>query len=99
MTALFVSAHNNPRMRDVYSEYYSQWVGVAPDAAAGATKAPETSRTGRRRRMGSRRYRDRCQTASSSARSASDQEVGAVAPEDEPRAYRVDRMKGEVSVA
>jgi hypothetical protein len=28
MTALFVSAHNNPRMRDVYDEYYSQWVAA-----------------------------------------------------------------------
>ena len=31
MTALFVSAHNNPRMRDVYSEYYGQWVGAGGD--------------------------------------------------------------------
>jgi hypothetical protein len=31
MTALFVSAHNNPRMRDVYAEYYGQWVGLGGD--------------------------------------------------------------------
>jgi hypothetical protein len=31
MTALFVSAHSNPRMRDVYGEYYGQWVGVGGD--------------------------------------------------------------------
>ncbi len=31
MTAVFVAAHNNPRMRDVYSEYYGQWVGVGGD--------------------------------------------------------------------
>ena len=31
MTALFASAHNNPRMRDVYGEYYSQWVAAGGD--------------------------------------------------------------------
>ncbi|HEX4232844.1 MAG TPA: hypothetical protein VH041_00935 [Caldimonas sp.] len=31
MTALFVSAHNNPRMRDVYAEYYGQWVAAGGD--------------------------------------------------------------------
>ena len=31
MTALFASAHNNPRMRDVYAEYYSQWVAAGGD--------------------------------------------------------------------
>ena len=28
MTALFTAAHNNPRMKDVYDEYYSQWVAA-----------------------------------------------------------------------
>jgi hypothetical protein len=31
MTALFTSAHNNPRMRDVYAEYYGQWVAAGGD--------------------------------------------------------------------
>jgi hypothetical protein len=31
MTALFASAHNNPRMHDVYAEYYSQWVAAGGD--------------------------------------------------------------------
>jgi len=31
MTALFVSAHNNPRMRAVYGEYYSQWIAAGGD--------------------------------------------------------------------
>ena len=31
MTAVFVAAHNNPRMKDVYTEYYGQWVGVGGD--------------------------------------------------------------------
>jgi hypothetical protein len=31
MTALFVAAHNNPRMRDVYTEYYGQWVAAGGD--------------------------------------------------------------------
>ncbi len=31
MTALFVSANNNPRMRDVYTEYYGQWVAAGGD--------------------------------------------------------------------
>ena len=31
MTALFASAHSNPRMRDVYTEYYSQWVAAGGD--------------------------------------------------------------------
>jgi hypothetical protein len=31
MTALFVAAHNNPRMRGVYAEYYSQWVAAGGD--------------------------------------------------------------------
>jgi hypothetical protein len=31
MTALFTSAHTNPRMRDVYAEYYSQWVTAGGD--------------------------------------------------------------------
>ena len=31
MTALFTSAHTNPRMRDVYREYYTQWVAAGGD--------------------------------------------------------------------
>ena len=31
MTALFMAAHNNPRMRGVYAEYYSQWVAAGGD--------------------------------------------------------------------
>jgi hypothetical protein len=31
MTALFTSAHTHPRMRDVYAEYYSQWVAAGGD--------------------------------------------------------------------
>jgi hypothetical protein len=31
MTALFVSAHGNPRMRDVYLEYYGQWAAAGGD--------------------------------------------------------------------
>jgi hypothetical protein len=31
MTALFTSAHNNPRMRDVYAEYYRQWIAAGGD--------------------------------------------------------------------
>jgi hypothetical protein len=31
MTALFTAAHNNPRMRGVYAEYYSQWVAAGGD--------------------------------------------------------------------
>jgi len=31
MTALFMAAHTNPRMRDVYREYYSQWVAAGGD--------------------------------------------------------------------
>ena len=31
MTALFMAAHNNPRMRAVYGEYYSQWVAAGGD--------------------------------------------------------------------
>jgi hypothetical protein len=31
MTALFASAHSNPRMRDVYAEYYGQWVAAGGD--------------------------------------------------------------------
>jgi len=31
MTALFMAAHNNPRMRAVYAEYYSQWVAAGGD--------------------------------------------------------------------
>jgi Bacterial Ig-like domain (group 2) len=31
MTALFASAHNNPRMRDVYAEYYRQWIAAGGD--------------------------------------------------------------------
>jgi len=31
MTALFVAAHTNPRMRDVYAEYYGQWVAAGGD--------------------------------------------------------------------
>ena len=31
MTALFVATHNNPRMKDVYLEYYAQWVAAGGD--------------------------------------------------------------------
>ncbi len=31
MTAVFVAAHNNQRMKDVYAEYYGQWVVVGGD--------------------------------------------------------------------
>ena len=31
MTALFSAAHRNPRMRDVYLEYYGQWVASGGD--------------------------------------------------------------------
>ena len=31
MTALFMAAHNNPRMRGVYAEYYSQWMAAGGD--------------------------------------------------------------------
>ena len=31
MTALFTAAHTNPRMRDVYREYYTQWVAAGGD--------------------------------------------------------------------
>ena len=31
MTALFMAAHNNPRMRSVYTEYYTQWVAAGGD--------------------------------------------------------------------
>ena len=31
MTALFSAAHRNPRMRDLYVEYYSQWVASGGD--------------------------------------------------------------------
>jgi len=31
MTALFIAAHNNQRMRAVYGEYYSQWVAAGGD--------------------------------------------------------------------
>ena len=31
MTALFTAAHNNPRMKDVYAEYYGQWVAAGGD--------------------------------------------------------------------
>ena len=31
MTALFVASHNNPRMKDVYREYYGQWVAAGGD--------------------------------------------------------------------
>ena len=31
MTALFISAHNNLRMKDVYAEYYGQWVASGGD--------------------------------------------------------------------
>jgi Bacterial Ig-like domain (group 2) len=31
MTALFVAANNNPRMHDVYTEYYGQWVAAGGD--------------------------------------------------------------------
>ena len=31
MTALFTAAHNNPRMRGVYAEYYGQWVAAGGD--------------------------------------------------------------------
>jgi len=31
MTALFASANANPRMRDVYAEYYGQWVAAGGD--------------------------------------------------------------------
>jgi hypothetical protein len=31
MTALFTAAHNNPRMRDLYGEYYGQWVALGGD--------------------------------------------------------------------
>ena len=31
MTALFTAAHRNPRMRDVYLEYYGLWVGAGGD--------------------------------------------------------------------
>ena len=31
MTALFMAAHTNPRMRNVYREYYGQWVAAGGD--------------------------------------------------------------------
>jgi hypothetical protein len=31
MTALFVAAHNHPRIKDVYLEYYAQWVAAGGD--------------------------------------------------------------------
>ena len=31
MTALFISAHNNPRIKDAYIEYYGQWVAAGGD--------------------------------------------------------------------
>jgi hypothetical protein len=31
MTALFTAAHNNPRMRGVYAEYFGQWVAAGGD--------------------------------------------------------------------
>lgn len=31
MTALFVAAHSDARMKDVYSEYYTQWVAAGGD--------------------------------------------------------------------
>jgi len=32
MTALFMAAHNNPRMRSVYTEYYTQWVAAGGES-------------------------------------------------------------------
>ena len=31
MTSLFTAANNNPRMRDVYTEYYGQWLAAGGD--------------------------------------------------------------------
>ena len=31
MTSLFIAAHNNPRMKDAYVEYYGQWVAAGGD--------------------------------------------------------------------
>ena len=31
MTALFAAAHRNPRMKDVYDEYFDQWIAAGGD--------------------------------------------------------------------